>query len=41
MMLLVLQKDTFGAHSRTPQKDVRVMGTKGQREYSNAMTEPS
>jgi hypothetical protein len=27
MMLLVLQRDTFGAYLRTPQNGARVMGT--------------
>ena len=27
MMLLVLQRDTFGAHLKTPQNGARVVGT--------------
>jgi len=40
MMLLVLQRDTFGAQPRKPWSSARVMGTKGQREYNNAMAQP-
>ena len=37
MIQLVLQRDTFGVHLRTPQNGTRVMGTKVQREYNNGM----